>query len=255
VTDTEPDYPQCGTDFADFVDPGQPPVAKDDTARDVQPASVTIDVLKNDTTLPGEPTSISKVGKPKHGTAVVVGGASPAAKTAVRAAAASTPMVKYTPAAGFVGTDTFTYTLSTPNGVSTARVTVTVVAPPTANDDSAQTTSGNAVTVDVLANDVANGGTGLHVSAVGTPAHGSATISGGRIVYTPDSSFVGTDTFTYTVATSVGTATATVTVTVNAGLSATGAGHVPLMIELGALLVVAGGAVTVAGRRRSRAGA
>lgn len=250
--------PLCSPQFADFTDAGLPPTAKDDAATTVSPKSVDIDVLKNDTTLPGEPTTISAVSKPKHGKAVVVTATAQALKpAAARAAAApaTTQTVEYTPAAGFVGTDTFTYTLSTPNGTSTATVTVTVLAPPpTARDDSANTTSGNAVAIDVLANDDPNGGTGLRISAVSDPGHGTAAITNGRITYTPDASFVGTDKFTYTITTSGGTATATVTVTVNGGLSATGANDVGLAIELGTLLIVAGGAVSVAGRRRRPAG-
>ena len=114
--------------------------------------------------------------------------------------------------------------------------------------------SGQPVTIDVLANDDAHSGGALHVPAVGTPGHGTATISNGAVVYTPASTFVGTDTFTYTAATRFGTDTATVTVTVGAlsGLAATGSSSHNLA-DIGVLLLITGGAATIVGRRRYRA--
>jgi len=51
----------------------------------------------------------------------------------------------------------------------------------------------------------------LSLSAVGTPAQGSAVISGTQIVYTPALNFYGADVFTYTVSDGSQTDTATVT--------------------------------------------
>jgi hypothetical protein len=158
----------------------------------------------------------------------------------------------YTPDAGFLGHDSFRYTLTTANGSSTATVSVTVVAPPpTANNDSARTIGGDPVTVDVTANDDANGGGALSVKSVGDPAHGSVAVDGLSVVYRPDAGFVGTDTFTYTVATRFGTDTATVTIDVRAplGLAATGTPDSSLL-DISIMLLIAGGAVTVLGRRR-----
>ncbi|GGQ17775.1 Ig-like domain-containing protein [Streptosporangium pseudovulgare] len=85
------------------------------------------------------------------------------------------------------------------------------IAPTTAADDTATTAPGTAVNVPVLANDTATAPT---ISGVTKPANGTATISGGNVVYTPDPGFSGTDTFTYTVTTDCGTSTAKITVTV-----------------------------------------
>ncbi len=83
----------------------------------------------------------------------------------------------------------------------------------TANNDTATTAAGTAVTVDVLTND---SGTGLTLFSVGTPSHGTASISGNTVVYTPAANFAGTDSFSYTVYDSFErSASATVTVTVN----------------------------------------
>ncbi|MFF5249540.1 Ig-like domain-containing protein [Streptosporangium sp. NPDC000095] len=85
------------------------------------------------------------------------------------------------------------------------------ISPTRATDDTATTGQGTAVSVPVLANDTATSPT---ISGVTQPANGTATISGGTVVYTPAANLGGTDTFTYTITTACGTSTATVTVTV-----------------------------------------
>ncbi|PSK67813.1 hypothetical protein B0E53_00284 [Micromonospora sp. MH33] len=85
------------------------------------------------------------------------------------------------------------------------------ISPTRAVNDTATTIQNKAVSVPVLANDVATSPT---LSNVTTPSNGTATVSGGNIVYTPAPGFAGTDTFAYTITTACGTSTATVTVTV-----------------------------------------
>ena len=77
--------------------------------------------------------------------------------------------------------------------------------------------------IDVLANDNDGPDTGetLTVTVVGNPPNGTAAIittpgpDFGKVSYTPDADFFGTDTFTYTISDgNGGTDTATVTVTV-----------------------------------------
>lgn len=85
------------------------------------------------------------------------------------------------------------------------------VVAPTAVADSAQADNGAAMLIDVLANDNNGGGT-LTLAEVGAPANGSAAISGGRIAYTPNAGFFGTDSFTYRISNSAGSSSATVTV-------------------------------------------
>src|SRR5690348_8197806 len=78
-------------------------------------------------------------GQPSHGVAV----------------AHSDQSITYAPAAGWSGTDTFSYRVDDPYGGSgTATVTVTTVnAPPVANDDMVNTPTNTPVNVDVLRND------------------------------------------------------------------------------------------------------
>jgi hypothetical protein len=92
---------------------------------------------------------------------------------------------------------------------------------PTAVDDTASTSPGVSVLIDVLFNDTdpdsaSPGGAGLTITNVTTPNQGTAAIEDGQIRYTPpDDTFTGDATFQYTITDSCGnTATATVTVTV-----------------------------------------
>ncbi len=90
-----------------------PPVRARNDFVDVEVHTPTpVDVLGNDI-YPGAGSPVLTVtAAPGHGTATVVAGA--------------TPTITYTPAAGFVGTDTFTYRLTVGTDTDTATVTVDV---------------------------------------------------------------------------------------------------------------------------------
>jgi ELWxxDGT repeat protein len=89
-------------------------------------------------------------------------------------------------------------------------------AAPVAASDSATATDDAAATIDVLANDVAPDGTLNPASIVITtsPMHGTATVSSGKVIYTPTTGFAGTDTFAYTVSDNQGIASAPAIVTI-----------------------------------------
>ena len=163
-----------------------PPVANDDAGSTTEDTAVTIDVIGNDTDIDGPSLAVGSVGGPAHGTAVAV-----------------TPtQVKYTPHAGYCGSDGFTYYASDGSATDAAQVTVTVTCVndgPNAVDDSATTTEDVAVTVDVLANDTDPEGDTLTVTAVTDPLHGSTTNNGTDVTYTPDPDFCGSDDFGYTI--------------------------------------------------------
>ena len=179
------------------------PDAVDDASGTDQGAPVTIDVLGNDTDVDGDTLTIQSVGTPANGTAQIVAG-----------------KIVYTPAAGFVGTDTFTYTISDGNGgTDTATVTVTVDNvndAPVAVDDTVTTPEDQPVTFDPLANDTDPDGDPLSYDGVPTATNGTVTVNpDGTITYTPNPDFNGTDTITYTVKDPSGlTDTGTITVTV-----------------------------------------
>ncbi len=185
--------------------PNRPPVAVNDTAATTG-GPVTIDVLANDSDPDGDPLTVQSVTTPTLGTAAIVNN-----------------QVVYTPpASGAGGTATFNYTISDGRGgTATATVTVTVGPPPNrppvAVNDAATTTSGQPVTVNVIANDSDPDGDPLTVQSVTAPTLGTAQIVGNQVVYTPAAGVLGTDTFNYTINDGRGgTASATVTITITA---------------------------------------
>ena len=87
---------------------------------------------------------------------------------------------------------------------------------PVAVGDAVWTPVGMPVSVSVLGNDRDPdlGPAELRVSAVGTPANGTAVLNGGVVQYVPSAGYQGVDSFTYTLSDGDLTATATVSVTV-----------------------------------------
>ncbi|MDT7855729.1 Ig-like domain-containing protein [Rubrivirga sp. S365] len=165
-----------------------PPIARDDEAATSAGQTVTVDVLANDTDPDGDPLTLEGVSAASEGQVV-----------------ASDQRVQYTPDAGFVGTDAFSYAVSDGRGgTAGATVMVTVTAannPPTAQPDSYTTAEGAALTVDapgVLANDTDPDGTPLAAELVTQPASGAVEFTvDGSFTYTPSAGFSGTDTFSY----------------------------------------------------------
>ncbi|WP_019464571.1 beta strand repeat-containing protein, partial [Dyella japonica] len=133
--------------------------------------------------------------------------------------------VTYTPSSTFYGgTDSFTYTVTNPGGTSmAATVTVLVGTPaaPTVAATSANTTYNTAASIDLSTVISGVDVTAVHVAT--GPAHGTASVSGMTVLYTPSSTFYGgADSFTYTATNPGGTSTsATVTVMVGAPAVAT----------------------------------
>ncbi|MEX2498497.1 MAG: choice-of-anchor F family protein [Wenzhouxiangellaceae bacterium] len=178
------------------------PVAINDLSVTEEDQMVSINVLANDlldgALVDPSVSTVTIVDQPDNGTA------------AVDEVNANKP-IDYTPAAGFTGDDTFTYTV-TVNGeesnLATVKVTVNpspIPDAPVANNDSAVTFEFTPVTINVLANDTLSDGPiplGAVVEVVDPPVNGiaSATVSGNNIVYDPKSTPPGTiDVFTYQV--------------------------------------------------------
>ncbi|MEB8432155.1 Ig-like domain-containing protein [Cocleimonas sp. KMM 6892] len=189
------------------VEPNKMPIAKDDSVTTNQDTPVTLNTLSNDSDPDGDTLTITSVGNPSNGKAVING-----------------DKIVYTPEAGFVGEDSFTYFISDgKGGTATAIETITVkavVAPnqtPVAVDDAVTTDQDTPVTLNTLSNDSDPDGDSLKITSIGNPSHGSASINGGKIVYTPDPGYVGTDSFSYEISDGKGgTATATETITIKA---------------------------------------
>ncbi len=104
------------------------PNADDDTQVTEENNSVFVDVLDNDEDPDGDELTIVSVGDPANGFAEIVETES------------GGQAVEYTPDEGFVGNDTFTYTISDGQTTDSANVSVTVNAPPDAVEDAYLTT-------------------------------------------------------------------------------------------------------------------
>jgi uncharacterized repeat protein (TIGR01451 family) len=123
-----------------------------------------------------------------------------------------------------LGTHTFQVRAKDPAGnldPTPATYTWRVNATPLAVNDTATTPESMPVTIPVLGNDTGLGDTPTSITAT-KPPHGTVTITGTTVVYTPDPGYRGPDAFSYTITDADGqTTTATVDVTVT---SVTGGG-------------------------------
>ncbi len=196
------------------------PVANDDTASTTEDASVSGNVLANDTDVDGETLTVTNPG-------TYVG----AYGTLTLAADGS---YTYTPNAaaqalddGETGGDVFSYTASDGTASDSATLSVTVNGlndAPVANDDTASTTEDGSASGNVLANDtdidvetltVASPGT--YVGAYGTlvlAADGSYTYTPGAAAQALDVGETAQDVFTYAATDGTASDSATLTVTV-----------------------------------------
>ena len=137
--------------------------------------------------------------------------------------------ITYTPNTGFTGTDSFLYqvcdstTINPQPLCASAWSYVTVsgngtgcAVAPIANDDYTATTANVAATINVLTNDNPNTAT-IHRASNG--AHGTTTVSGSAIIYTPANGYVGNDKFLYSIQTGTDCFdTAIVFVTINSSI-------------------------------------
>ena len=164
-----------------------------------------LDVTLNDFRVPGETLTILNAGPTLAGGVLQV---------------TSDNKILYTPPSGFIGTDSFPYTVQSATGeTSTANVTITVnlfFEDPTAIDDSFDIAT-NAISfpLNVLANDIEGRAGALSIISVTQPNLGgqiSIATGGQSLRYTPPRGLGDTEQFSYTVADASGkTSTATVT--------------------------------------------
>ncbi len=167
------------------------------------PRTVATGIPLRGTSLVGEPLSYATPTQPQHGSLTL----------------SSSGIATYTPAAGYSGTDSFTYTATDSQGTSIpATVTITVAAnlPPTANAVSAATEVAEPVAVTLSGSDPE--GQPITYAVSGAPQHGTLTGTAPNLTYTPAAGFVGSDSFSYTVSDGTNTsapATATITVAQN----------------------------------------
>ncbi|MEQ3664313.1 Ig-like domain-containing protein, partial [Olleya sp.] len=171
------------------------PIANADTATTPEGTPVDIVVLANDFDPDADPIIITNNTTPDNGTVTVN----------------TDGTITYTPNDGFIGEDTFEYTIcdnASPALCDTATVTVTVQPDGTpnttnANDDAYNTTPTTPLTGNVLENDNdIEGNTQTVTTTTVTTAQGvTVTIDAntGVFTYTPNAGYVGTDSFVYTI--------------------------------------------------------
>ena len=180
-----------------------PPVAVNDSGTTAHDTVLNSSVSGNDSDPEGDTLTYSLGTGPSHGSVTLNANGTYA----------------YTPSAGYVGSDSFTYSVSDGNGgTATATVNLTVTnAAPNAVNDSATTATNTPVNGDVSTNDSDPNGDTLTYSLGTGPSHGSVTLNAnGTYTYTPSNGYAGADSFTYTANDGHGgTATATVNITVN----------------------------------------
>ncbi|HOD83881.1 MAG: Extracellular serine protease precursor [Planctomycetes bacterium ADurb.Bin126] len=146
-------------------------------------------VLGNDSDADGDALTASAASPPAHGALVLEPDGS----------------FTYTPDAGFVGTDGFTYRANDGEADSAETAVEIVVSavndPPVAADDAYATDEDTALVIagpGVLGNDSDAEGDRLTASVVAGPGHGTLTFAAdGSFAYTPHANFHGADSFTY----------------------------------------------------------
>ncbi len=181
------------------------PVAVDDSIEVSEDGSTTFDPALNDSDVDGDSVITTGVASdPGNGTAVLNADNS----------------VTYTPDADFFGNDSFEVQVGDGNGgfdISQVNVTVSPLDDdPFAVDDAAETQEGEAVDIDLLANDIDVDGDVLSIVGLTAATNGQVVDNGdGTVTYSPDAGFIGEDSFVYTLSDGAGpTSDATVTVTV-----------------------------------------
>ncbi|EAQ98956.2 retention module-containing protein [Congregibacter litoralis] len=187
------------------------PDAADDTFETPFGGVLVANVLSNDTDPEGAVLRVADNGEPANGTVTVD----------------DDGVFSYTPNDGFSGSDSFTYTITDPDGgTDTATVFITVtpeVAPPPAPnlapdavDDVFEVGFESALVGSVLGNDSDPEGDSLTVTGNTDPDNGTVSVEAdGSFIYSPNDDFSGSDSFTYTITDANGnTDTATVLISV-----------------------------------------
>ena len=180
-----------------------PPTASDLNPTTIEDEPVTIDVLGPAGDPEGDPLTVTATSSPGTGTVIINGDGT----------------VTYLPDPDAFGTDTFTVTVCDPAGLcDLATVTVTI-APvndePVAIDDGITVLEDTPALVPVLDNDRDVDGDELRIVSVSDSPHGTTSIEGDVVIFTPDPDFFGTAEITYTVGDgNGGTTTATVIIVV-----------------------------------------
>ncbi|MDZ7900146.1 MAG: Ig-like domain-containing protein [Arcicella sp.] len=161
------------------------PNAQDDSYKTVMDVAVTANVRLNDSDPNGNILTTSVVSTVSNGTLVLT----------------STGGMTYTPAAGYYGTDKFTYKACDAAGLCDTATVYLVVEPPLPNaqNDINVTLKNTPVSGNILTNDSAGGlAIMLNTTPVVAPSNGTIIINAnGTYTYIPNAGFVGKDSVRY----------------------------------------------------------
>ncbi len=128
----------------------------------------------------GNYTSVAIASQPSHGTVVLNGFG-----------------ITYTPVTGYFGPDTFTFTVTGPGGTSQpakANIQVGVPGAPVVAAKAATVSFGTATAIDLSGSIT---GVATSVTVTVQPQHGTITVNGKVVTYTPNAGYYGDDLFTY----------------------------------------------------------
>ena len=200
------------------------PVAQDDTATTSQNTPITLAVLANDSDIEDDSISLTSFNptSSQGGTVSRDENGTPSNLTDDK--------LLYTPATGFIGIDSFTYTVSDGTDSDTATVTITVTStnqPPQAVNDVAKGTQNTPLIIPfatLLSNDTdPDSGDILNLTGVSNPSNGSVKLNGSNVIFTPLAGFIGQASFDYSISDNQGeTSTASVNIAVNPFLGSQG---------------------------------
>jgi hypothetical protein len=164
------------------------PVAVNDSFSLNEDTQSILTVIDNDSDPDNDQLIVSSVTQPSHGSLTIN----------------LDNTVTFTPTPNFWGTDSFTYTIQDGNGGSSeAGVDLNIASVddvPTAFPDAATTEQNTAVAIDLSTNDSGLGDAPLTYVITSMPNNGNIAMNGqGRMTYTPDPDFIGSDSFMYQV--------------------------------------------------------
>ena len=175
--------------FQGSVTNNHAPDAVEDAVETNLNATLEIDVLANDTDQDGDTISIVSFTQPSLGTTTQLANGN----------------ILFDPQ-GNVGSISFSYTITDGNGgTDTAVVTIATYDPndqahrswPVISDENITVHSGQTVLIDVLANDHDPDGDTLILDQVDDPAHGVITKVNGKVQFTANVAYTGSDVFWY----------------------------------------------------------
>ena len=174
------------------------PTANPQSVTTAEGTAQTITLTGADPNIPPLPLTYNVTTQPTHGTL-----------------SGTSPNLTYTPAAGYFGADSFTFTDSNGSETSSpATVSINVVGTPTANAQSVTTAEGAAQTVTLTGADPNSPPLALTYSVTTQPTHGTLSGTAPDLTYTPTAGYFGADSFAFT--DNNGTATSTAaTVSIN----------------------------------------